>query len=146
MQQRTWWTVFLILLLFLGGHGSVAAKDLIHQPPVSRSVDLGTVEGSLIFKPSHLVFKVGTLYKLKLNNPSPLKHYFTAKDFTDAVWMRKVEVAGVEIKGKVNEIELKPGASVEWFFVPIQVGTYSLLCSVPGHAESGMAGDIVILE
>ncbi|MEH1900900.1 MAG: sulfocyanin-like copper-binding protein [Nostoc sp.] len=40
--------------------------------------------------------------------------------------------------------ELKPGAEAEWVFVPRKSGTYSLRCSIPGHTEAGMTGEIAI--
>ncbi len=38
----------------------------------------------------------------------------------------------VEIKGKVQEVALKGGASAIWILIPIKAGTYSLRCSVKG--------------
>lgn len=32
-----------------------------------------------------------------------------------------------------SEVALEPGASLQWVFVPQRVGTYELLCTVPGH-------------
>lgn len=109
-------------------------------------VSLGNSADELKFFPSHLNFEAGRRYKLILDNPSPQKHYFTAKDFADASWTQKVEAGKVEVKGAVHEIELKPGGEAEWVFVPMKPGTYELHCSIPGHAEAGMTGEIVIAE
>lgn len=79
-----------------------------------------------------------------LDNPSPQKHYFTAKDFADAVWNQKVEAGGVEVKGAIREIEVKPAAEAEWVFVPIKSGTYELHCAIAGHTEAGMTGKITM--
>ncbi|MGC8712257.1 MAG: sulfocyanin-like copper-binding protein, partial [Leptodesmis sp.] len=91
-----------------------------------------------------LQFTAGKRYKLILTNPSNSKHYFTAKDFADSIWSQKVEAGGVEVKGAISELELKPGATAEWVFVPIKFGTYELHCSIPGHAEAGMVGKLGI--
>lgn len=144
-QSRFWgifWSTILgaLLCVLLLGLGAAAKPS----DPISVNVELGSLEGDLHFHPDQLSFKVGKTYRLHLSNPSPLKHYFTAKDFADAIWTRKVEVAGAEIKGKINNIELKPGASIDWLFRPELAGTYSLECTVPGHAESGMVGSISI--
>lgn len=125
---------------------SVVAKDLARQAPILKTIQLGTPDGQLLFAPNQLTLKNGTLYKLTLSNPSQLKHYFTALAFANAVWTRKVEVAGVEIKGKIQELELKSGATVDWTFVPLQAGSYPLLCTIPGHADAGMIGQILISE
>ncbi len=137
----------LCLLWVWGGiPGPAQARDLSKQTPQDKSIQLGTADSQLVFVPKELSFRNGSLYRLHLSNPSQLKHYFTAKDFADAVWTRKLEVAGVEIKGQIREIELKPGASVEWQFIPLKSGVYSLICTIPGHAEAGMLGRIVIDE
>ncbi len=89
-------------------------------------------------------FVPGKRYLLRLNNPSQLKHYFTAKDFADGIWTQKVQAGKVEVKGAIHELELKPGAEAEWVFVPMKQGNYNLHCSIPGHTEAGMKGEIAI--
>ena len=108
------------------------------------NVSLGNSQGELKFIPNSFEFKAGKKYKLILNNPSPEKHYFTAKDFADASWTRKVEAGKVEVKGAIHELELKPEAEAEWVFVPEKAGVYDLYCSIPGHKEAGMTGKITI--
>ncbi|MEN9222857.1 MAG: sulfocyanin-like copper-binding protein [Thermostichus sp. BF3_bins_97] len=135
-----------LLWIGVGIPGQAQARDLSKQTPQDKSVELGTADSQLLFVPKELSFRNGSLYRLHLSNPSPLKHYFTAKDFADAVWTRKLEVAGVEIKGQIREIELKPGAAVEWQFIPLKSGVYSLVCTIPGHAEAGMLGQITISD
>jgi uncharacterized cupredoxin-like copper-binding protein len=67
---------------------------------------LGNSANELKFFPSNLEFVVGERYKLLLDNPSPQKHYFTAKDFADVSWTQKVQAGKVEIKGAIHELEL----------------------------------------
>lgn len=111
---------------------------------ITVHVELGTKGGDLSFEPSTLTFEAGKLYKLVIENPSPTKHYFSALRFASAVWTRKVEADGIEVKGSVREIEVKPGGEAEWFFVPVKTGTFHLECTIPGHAEAGMVGTIRI--
>jgi len=108
------------------------------------TVQLGTEAGELVFVPNHLEFSAGHRYRLRLENPSPTKHYFTAKDFADGIWTQKVQAAGVEVKGAIHELELQPGAAAEWVFVPLKPGTYNLRCIIAGHTEAGMTGEITI--
>lgn len=107
-------------------------------------VSLGNSAGELKFFPSNLEFETGKQYKLVLDNPSSMKHYFTAKDFADASWTRKVQAGKVEVKGAIHELELKPGAIAEWVLVPMKSGQYDLYCSIKGHKEAGMVGEIVV--
>lgn len=123
---------------------AAAALDLARQPVVEVNVSLGNQANELHFFPDELEFTAGQRYKLVLDNPSPQKHYFTAKDFADATWNQKIEAGNVEIKGAIHEVELKPGAVAEWVFVPIKSGNYQLRCSISGHTEAGMVGKIAI--
>jgi uncharacterized cupredoxin-like copper-binding protein len=107
-------------------------------------VSLGNSANELKFFPNQLELKAGQRYKLLLRNPSSQKHYFTAKDFADGSWTQKVEAGKVEIKGSIRELELKPGAEAEWFLVPLKPGTYNLRCTIPGHTEAGMTGNITV--
>ncbi|MGK7962122.1 MAG: cupredoxin domain-containing protein [Crocosphaera sp.] len=110
------------------------------------NVSLGNEAGELVFVPNHVELIAGKKYKIKLDNPSPTKHYFTAKDFADASWTQKVEAAKVEVKGAIHELELKPSAQAEWVLVPMKPGKYELHCSISGHTEAGMVGDIIVLS
>lgn len=108
------------------------------------NVSLGNEQGQLIFSPNQLKFSAGKKYKLVLDNPSPEKHYFTAKDFADASWTQKVQAGKVEVKGAIHELELKPEGLAEWVFIPEKQGIYELYCSIKGHKEAGMKGTITI--
>ncbi|HEY9660982.1 MAG TPA: cupredoxin domain-containing protein [Allocoleopsis sp.] len=149
-QKNSWktWLIGLLLSLFLGFAANglpAAAAGLANSADITEvQVHLGTTDNQLKFVPDHLEFKAGKRYKLILDNPSGLKHYFTAKDFADGIWTQKVEAGNVEIKGAVHELELKPGAIAEWVFVPLKPGTYSLRCTITGHTEAGMTGTLVI--
>ena len=134
-------TTLLILASICGFFPAIA---LTQTTPVELKISLGTSQGELKFVPNNLQLKAGTKYKLILDNPSPTKHYFTAKDFADASWTQKVEAGKVEIKGAIHELELKPTGQAEWFITPMKAGSYKLSCSIPGHAEAGMMGEIVV--
>ncbi|WP_390625577.1 MULTISPECIES: cupredoxin domain-containing protein [Calothrix] len=136
-----------MLCLIVSHHPALAATgsgDLLKQPAVEVSVSLGNAANELKFEPNSLEFVAGKRYNLRLTNPSQMKHYFTAKDFADAIWTQKVEAGKVEIKGAIHEVELKPGATADWVFVPLKSGKYTLRCSVAGHTEAGMTGEITV--
>lgn len=147
---KTWGqlTLFSVLLMLAIGltttYAAVAAVAPSQQTIQTLQVHLGNQAGSLIFEPDTLVFDAGKRYKLLLDNPSPIKHYFTAKDFADVLWTQKVEAGRVEVKGAIHELELKPGAEAEWIFIPQKPGVYELHCSIAGHAEAGMVGQLTV--
>ncbi|GIL78188.1 hypothetical protein Vretimale_7574 [Volvox reticuliferus] len=115
-----------------------------NQPIEEVAVQLGTENGQYAFIPSTLEFTAGKIYKLKLRNPSTSTHYFTAFEFAEKVFSIMV-LAGdpaVEVKGGIQEVALKAGASATWVFIPIKPGKYPLRCTVKGH--DAMVGQIII--
>jgi uncharacterized cupredoxin-like copper-binding protein len=138
-------SLLVCLMVWLSGLTAALASPAPSQQPVAEvQVLLGNEAGELVFVPNHPDFEAGKRYKLTLSNPSNQKHYFTAKDFADVIWSQKVEAGNVEVKGAIHELELKPGATAEWVFIPLKPGTYELHCSIPGHAEAGMTGELTI--
>ena len=142
-------TRLLLSFIFVGLYLFASPVALAAVAPSQQSIDtvivhLGNTAGDFVFDPSQLTFEAGKRYKLLLDNPSPTKHYFTAKDFADVIWTQKVEAGNVEVKGAVHELELKPTAEAEWLFVPQKPGTYELHCSISGHTEAGMVGTITV--
>ena len=148
---RVWMVALVLGCVMVIGQGSVLpSRAMAAGAPAKQTVEtvyvhLGTVAGELKFQPEHLDFTAGKRYKLVLDNPSDQKHYFTAKDFADVIWSQKVDVANVEVKGAIHELELKPGAEAEWVFIPQKSGTYELHCSIAGHSEAGMVGTIAVI-
>ena len=146
------------IALGIASGAALAAGDLSRQTPIEVTVDLGA-QGKHEFAPKQLKFETGKLYKLTLRNASNDPHYFTSHAFSQMVFTRKAQVVqqrdgkGVtlaEFKGAIREIEVYPGHSAEWWFVPIAAGRVSdLRCDIKGsdgktHAELGMTGEIVI--
>ncbi|AFY32287.1 blue (type 1) copper domain protein [Calothrix sp. PCC 7507] len=146
--HRTYIILVLVLCFcVINSKQAIAANisgDLLKQPAKEITVSLGNSTNELKFEPNKLEFLAGKRYTLHLTNPSQLKHYFTAKDFADGIWTQKVEAGKVEIKGAIHELELKPGAEAEWVFVPLKSGKYALHCTIPGHTEAGMTGEIAV--
>lgn len=138
--------------------GVRAAGDLSRQTPIEVTVDLG-LPGQHVFSPSRLRFETGKLYKLVLRNQSAEPHYFTSHDFSQRVFTRKAQVTHAqdgktvtlaEFKGAIREIEVYPGHSAEWWFVPVAAGRVTdLHCGIVApdgrsHRDHGMVGEIVI--
>jgi uncharacterized cupredoxin-like copper-binding protein len=147
---RRFWMVGLCVAVMVCSLGFdvqlafAASAPLAKRSPIIQTVSLGNEAGALIFTPNRLTFKAGSRYQLNLQNNSPTKHYFTAKDFADAIWSQKVDAGNVEVKGAIHELELRPGSKAEWVFIPLRAGTYNLRCTVPGHTEAGMVGTLEI--
>ena len=150
IKIQVWASLILVICALVASPRLAIAAPLIptidytKQPVISLQVSLSNNANELKFTPDRLVFQAGKRYKLSLTNPSNLKHYFTAKDFADAIWTQNVIAGNVEIKGNIRELELRPNTNAEWTFVPIRSGVYELHCAIAGHTEAGMRGLITI--
>ncbi|MFZ4727500.1 MAG: plastocyanin/azurin family copper-binding protein [Pseudanabaena sp.] len=122
----------------------LAAVDFTKQTAIEVKVNLSNNANELKFFPDRFTFESGKRYKLLLSNTSGMKHYFTSKDFADAVWTQNVVAGNVEVKGNIRELELRPNTNAAWTFIPIKSGTYELHCAIAGHTEAGMRGLITI--
>ena len=141
----------LIIFLLLLPLYAFAGGDLTAQDPIEVRVELGNSQDKLAFFPNTIAFETGKLYRLILHNPSPQKHYFSSALFSRSVFTRKVQIndaqgkATAEVKGTIDEIEVYPNGTTEWWLVPIKTGTFTdLRCTISGHTEGGMVGTITI--
>lgn len=112
--------------------------------PIEFKISLGNTANELNFFPSQMQLVAGKKYKLLLSNSSPQKHYFTAREFASNSWTQKVDAGNVEIKGAIQELELRPNTTAAWVLVPMKSGRYQLRCTIPGHSEAGMTGTITV--
>ena len=147
----------LLLLAILFSFKTFAKGDLTRQKPVELEIFFKGSNGkSHYYDPSVIKLKTGKLYKLNLTNISDSKHYFSSNNFSKSIFTRKVELTKnnkkiAEIKGVINEVEIFPNNTLEWWFVPIKTGEFNdLLCNVKDkksgkkHSEMGMRGTIII--
>ncbi len=161
MRKTALMTATIVTAALVFGSGAFAAGDLSKQDPITVRVDLGK-DGvdKHKFYPDKLTFETGKLYKLVIHNPSNSKHYFTSHGFASKVWTRKVQIMDdlgpgaktiAEVKGAVREVEVYPGGTTEWWFVPVAAGSITdVNCGIKDkdgktHGEKGMTGTITIL-
>lgn len=144
---------FIIIMLSFVLFTPLAYADKKHGgKTIEVKINLGTKDNQMVFVPDKVTFERGKYYKLVLNNPSPEEHYFSSDAFATHIFTRKVEVMDkqgktvVEIHGATTGIELKPGATIEWFFYPMTKGkNLRLYCHKKGHEDQGMVGTINIV-
>ena len=160
MRKLTLVVTTMTVMALLSIPAVFAGGDLSKQKPITVRLDLGK-DGvkDHKFYPDKLTFETGKLYRLVIHNPSDSKHYFTSLAFAAKVWTRKVQVmddlgAGAktigEIKGAVREVEVYPGGTTEWWFVPVATGTAKMGCNIKEkdgetHKEKGMKGTVTII-
>lgn len=136
--------LMMVVAIYSFPVSSVLADRSITATPIELKVSLGNIANELKFFPNRMQLVAGKKYKLLLSNPSPQKHYFTAREFASSSWTQKVDAGNVEIKGAIQELELRPNTTAAWVLVPMKSGSYQLRCTIPGHTEAGMTGMITV--
>ena len=135
-----------------------AAGDLSRQEPITVTVDLGALEQARIHS-EQAALRNRQALQTGSAQCEQRSAYFTSHTFSQMVFTRKVQVTQMrdgkavtlaEFKGAIREIEVYPGHSAEWWFVPVATGRVTdLQCGIHAvdgrtHAEHGMTGEIVI--
>ena len=107
--------------------------------------------GIFSFSLSQSTFEAGKPYILRMTNAgsNEAKHYFSPEDdlgsFYKAIATRKVQTADAEYKAPYfDALELKIGGTLEIYFVPVLPGTYTIICTIPGHEAGGMTTEVTI--
>lgn len=129
----------------------LAAGDLTKQSPQRITVELGNQAGEEVFNPSHLLLEAGSLTILSIQNKQQKSYYFNSTGLADSIYTRKVVVLNsgtqkpvAEIYGPIRKVEVYPGQSLEWWFVPVRTGQFDDLISRKSEAAAGMKGTIEI--
>ena len=135
---------YLILAAAIALPGFASAEGYLAQKP-EKLPDLVLGQGETGYGVSQKDYALvtGKAYRLKLKSTGQKECAWTAPEFANYVWLRKVEVNNVEIKAShVYEIEMEREGEAEIFFVPIRPGEYPWGCR--GLEGKGMAGKFVV--
>lgn len=131
---------------------ALAAGDLSRKDVQTVTLEMGTDDdGHMYFKPDHFTFETGKAYKWVLKNVDEIKHELAINEMRERIFTRKLEITTpddeliAEIKGDITEVEVGPGQTVEWFFVPVQTDDeIEITCEIPGHYEAGMHATVTL--
>lgn len=124
------------------------AADLGDQTPIEVELRMEGGSECQRFVPDSLTLEAGRLYKLRLINRAERSCYFSSNKLADAVYTRKVVVkdsAGkdaAELYGPIRRAEIKAGATVEWWFVPVRACVFDDVAS--RKSETGMRAVIEV--
>lgn len=123
---------------------------------VQRQITLGSERNGLELAPMRLRLEVGRYHRLVVTNPSDTTHFFWAPELGGyASWTDRVQVDSGKVRlrpagapGETYstwEIEITPGGTAVWEFVPEIAGRYSYGCSSPAHEKAGMKGAFIVV-
>jgi hypothetical protein len=124
--------------------GAAHAEGYLAQRPEKLpALELGLGDTGFGVSQKDYNLSTGKAYLLKLKSTGAKECAWIAPEFTNFIWLRKVEVNKVEIKAShIYEIEMEREGEAEVFFVPIRPGEYAWSCR--GLAEKGMAGRFLV--
>ena len=115
-----------------GGQPQPAGGGKQQPPPppaAAATLDVTSpADGSLVFDPDGLEAKAGSL-TIAYSNPSPVPHSLA------------VENADGNLLG---ETQIFSGGEQEVTLNDLTAGEYVFFCTVPGHREAGMEGDLTV--
>lgn len=133
--MKRFWTLILMLALFLTGCGGGAASM---EP--TTNLEIGMTE--FMFEPAMYAIPAGEEVTLKLVNKGGILH--------DFIILKKGSTIKTPFKLDENaEIILFNGKvspnSEETFTISIaEPGEYLVLCGISGHTEAGMTGKLIV--
>jgi uncharacterized cupredoxin-like copper-binding protein len=106
----------------------VAAKRA--TPEATRPTqDVTVVATEMAFTPATFELTAGQPVKLTLKNDGAVPHNWQA-----------------ELGSEKILVIAQPGQSASTTFTPRVPGTYRTLCTIPGHAQAGMVGTLIVKE
>ena len=122
---------------------ALAEGYLAQKPDKLPDLVLGLGEAGFGVSQKDFPLSTGKAYRLKIKSTGAKECAWQAPEFANFIWLRKVEVAKVEIKAThVYEIEMEREGEAEIFFVPIRPGEYAWGCR--GLESKGMAGRFIV--
>lgn len=122
-------------------------NPLVTQVDWSQAKELVVELGDHTYTPNELRLKRGVPYKLMLKNVGGQAHDMVGGTFfsKEVIALRMVNSrVGRVTADNISSIYVRPKNETEIWFLPIKSGTFSFICSLPGHLEAGMEGSVRI--
>ena len=130
--------IFILLIgLEVNSKGDLAirAKKLV--------LNLGSENSDYDMSQDVFNLETGKAYNLEVTSMGFKEYEFEAEDFFRNIWIRKIEVEGVEINAPVIDgFEFEREGEIEIKFVPIRPGSYDF--EIEGLKSKGMVGKFVV--
>ena len=134
--------------LLLGLPAAQAQED-DSWPIMDVYVQFGGEHGELRVSPPQLTLQAGELYRIVLTNPSKVKHVVAAPELAAKGLTAEIAQGPEDVDNPAASIargiELGPGQTIEWTFLPLEEGTFKLGCRNYIHAAAGMHAMIKVV-
>nr|WP_298173624.1 copper-binding protein [uncultured Pseudomonas sp.] len=133
----------LLIASLIGFDNIYAAGDLTRRTLALPDLRLGNEQSDYSMSQLEYQLETGQAYRLKIIASGQKEYAFQAPEFATAIYLRKVEAGGVEIKAvTLTELEFEDAGEAEIFFVPIKPGKYRFYAK--GLEGKGMLGYFVV--
>ena len=132
--------LFFMLLIFpqsnfAEGDLSIRSKKLI--------LKLGSDKSDYDMSQKVFEMETGKAYRLEISSMGFKEYEIEAEEFFRNIWIRNIEVAGIEIDTPViEEIEFEREGEIEIKFVPIRPGKFDF--EIEGLQNKGMVGQFIV--
>ena len=136
--------IFLSILctIFLAATESFAKGDLSIRAK-KLELKLGSDKSDYDMSQKTFNLETGKAYRLEISSMGFKEYEFEAEEFFRNVWIRKIEIEGIEIDTSIlNEIEFEREGEIEIQFVPIRPGNYEF--EIEGLRDKGMFGQFIV--
>ncbi len=123
------------LLSSAEGDLSIRSKKLI--------LNLGSEKSDYDMSQKVFYMETGKAYRLEITSMGFKEYELEAEEFFRNIWIRSIEVEGVEIDAPViHEIEFEREGEIEIKFVPIRPGEYDF--EIERLQSKGMVGKFIV--
>jgi plastocyanin len=95
------------------------------EPTPAPAIEVGALDAPFRYEPSELTVESGDSITIRLVNQGTVEHDFTIDEFD-------------------FQVATAVGETAEGTLTGVEPGTYRFYCTVPGHAENGMVGELVV--
>jgi uncharacterized cupredoxin-like copper-binding protein len=129
-KVRFFWTVVILapLCILLSQY---ASRIQVAQPRAAASgADLKFTASDFKFDPNSATVKAGSPVKVTVANKGAVDHTWVLLD--------------KDGKTELTKLEIKIGQTASKDFTAPAAGSYTFICDVPGHKESGMTGTFTV--
>ena len=132
-----------VLFINLGFFTISYAKGDLALRSKKVELQLGSEKSDYDMSTKVIKLETGKAYRLEISSLGFKEYEFEAEEFFENIWIRKIEVEGVEIKvSSIKEIEFDREGEIEINFVPIRTGEFNF--EIEGLTNKGMEGKFII--
>ena len=129
--------LFFLLFSFLRAEGDLTIRS------IKLELKLGSDKSDYEMSQKTFNLETGKSYRLEISSMGFKEYEFEAEDFFKNIWIRSIEIEGVELQAPViQEIEFEREGEIEIKFVPIRPGNFEF--EIEGLQNKGMVGSFII--